>query len=303
MKANTVAVFGGSGFLGRYVIRKLIAEGKTVKVVCRHPSRLEHIKLLGKIGQIVPVYGDITDEGSIKPILQDVSYVVNLIGILFETDKQSFADVHAKGAEKLARLVKKAGIKHFVHLSTIGVDQPNRSKYIRTKLIGESAVLSAFPEVTILRPSMIFGKGDNLFNCFARLIKTLPFAPVFGEGDIMFQPVFVDDVAAAIVKCLNGNKYHGKIFELGGADIITFRELIEKTSQYIGSKKQIISISFIFANMLVRALEVFPNRIISSNQLELLRFDNIANEDMGSLASLGIEPTKIEAVVPFYLKK
>ena len=229
MSANRITVFGGTGFLGRYVVQTLLEAGYAVQVVARRASKCRHLKPLAAKGQLALRDGDVTKPKSIQGCMRGSFAVVNLIGILYEKGGQRFSAIHAQMPERLAQMAVIDGATHFVHLSALGVDQAAQSAYARSKHTGEKAVHNAFPDAVILRPSIVFGAEDNFFNQFAKMATLSPFLPLIGGGNTKFQPLYAGDVARAVLAAIQTPEAKGKVFELGGKDVRSFRELIEYT--------------------------------------------------------------------------
>lgn len=301
MEQKIITIFGGTGFLGRYVVARLAAAGYRLRVVSRNPIKASQLKTAGNTGQISLIAGDITKPESYKDTLSGSYAVINLVGILFERKAQSFTAVHSLGAEKLAASAKSLGIERFVHISALGVEHETGSAYARSKILGERAVLSAFPEATILRPSVMFGAEDNFFNKFAKMTEISPFLPLIGGGKTLFQPVYVGDVAKAVEACLNKDESKGQIYELGGAHVYSFKQILEYILQVTGKKRLLVPIPFSIASIIGRFAEILPNPPLTRDQVKLLKYNNVVNPDAKTLAHLGISPTALEMIVPQYL--
>lgn len=313
MEQKIITVIGGTGFLGRYVVQALARAGYRLRVVSRHPERLDELKTLGEIGQIAIIDGNLNDISSIIPSLEGAYGVIDMVGILFENGNQRFSNLHSIGAEKLAIASKQAGVQRFIYISALGVENEFASAYARSKFVGERAVLAAFPSATILRPSIMFGAEDNFFNKFAKMAILAPFIPLIGGGKTLFQPIYVGDVAKAIVVCLEkldpinpenlANNISGEIYELGGRKTYSFKEILQYIMKIIGKKKPLIPIPFWMASIIGRFMELLPNPPITRDQVKLLEFDNTVNPHARNLAHLGISPAAMEDVVPKYLEK
>ena len=306
MKQKIVTIFGGTGFLGRQIVRELAKIGYGVKVATRVPEHAYFLKPCGTPGQIVPVAVDYKDSKTISEALKGSDFVVNCIGILFEKKKGGFDAVHHVLAETIAKAAKKEGVKRLVHISALGVDKAN-SKYAKSKLAGEKAVLKNFKAATILRPSVIFGKDDDFFNRFAEMSRYVPVLPLIGGGQTKFQPVFVGDVADAAVQALTCTKTgedspEGQIYELGGPDILTFREIYERIFAYTGRRRCLISMPWTVAKIQGCIFSILPTPPLTSDQVEGLKTDNIVSGQLRGLKELGIKPVAIESIVPSYLE-
>lgn len=298
-----VTIFGGSGFLGGYVVRRLAKSGVRIKIVSLNTEYGEKLKTAGCVGQICAVYGNIKDPESIKKAVQGSDIVINLVGILFSKRKGGFMTIHSQGAEYIAKAAKEAGARSLVHISALSVDKGSGSLYARSKRMGEEAVLAAFPEATILRPSIIFGQEDNFINLFARLACISPFLPLIGGGKTRFQPVYVDDVAKAILASITLESARGKIIQLGGPKIYSFREIIEFILKSIGKKRILVTWPFALARINAMFLEMFPNPVITPDQIKLLKVDNIVDDKAFKFKDLGIEPNSMEVVMPKFLAR
>jgi len=298
MTTNLVTVFGGSGFLGRHTVRALARAGWRIKVATRHPSRGFFLRPLGTVGQIDFVKCDVTDAESVARALAGSSAVVNLTGILFEKG-QTFEDVQADGAANIAQCAAAAGVGALVHVSAIGADTESDAHYAATKAQGEQAVREAFPNAVILRPSLIFGPEDGFFNKFAALARFLPALPLIGGGKTRFQPVFVGDVAQAILAAIA--RQDGRTYELGGPTIYTFKELMQLILRETGRKRALIPVPFGIAALKAMFLQILPNPLLTLDQVRLLRHDNVVSATAAGLSDLGITPTSAEAVIPSYL--
>lgn len=301
MQNKIVTVFGGSGFLGRYVVKELAKHPYLIRVVSRNPEEAIPAKVCGIVGQVVLQRGNIRNQQSVEACVKDSWAVINLTGILFEAGRQNFSAVHAQGAERLAKAAKAAGVERFVHVSALGVDKSSRSAYARSKLNGERAVLSAMPSAVVLRPGVIFGPEDNFFNQFARMARTLPFLPLIGGGRTRFQPVYVMDVARAIVASLTEPAAFGKTYELAGPVVYTLRELLEFVLHHTDYKARLVPVPFGLAKVMGGLMELLPHPMLTRDQVTLLQYDNVLSSKARTLADLGVEPTPLESVVPDYL--
>lgn len=305
MKYPIVTVIGGSGFLGRYVVQHLARSNYRIRVVCRNPNGALHLKTSGDPGQIQLISGNITRPETLKEAVQHAYAVIDLVGILFPSHGQSFDDVQAEGAGKLAAMAASAGVRRFVYLSALGVDKAFGSDYARTKLTGEKNTLTAFPSATILRPSVMFGAEDQFLNDFA----SMPFHPLIGGGKTRFQPIYVDDVAKAVIAAITRHDTQGEIYELGGSQIYSMKRLLHYVQSLVG-KKPTISLSFPFTSGIAAIAELvyhilpFANKpLLTRDQVRLLKHDNIVSNDTKTIANLGIHPQPLESVVPVYLAR
>jgi uncharacterized protein YbjT (DUF2867 family) len=303
-----VTVFGGSGFLGRHVVRALCKRGYRVRVAVRRPDLAGHLQPLGRVGQIHAVAANLRYPGSVEAAARDADSVINLVGILFEGGRQRFDSVHTFGAEAVALAAAAYGAR-LVHVSAIGADPDAPSHYARSKAMGENLALAAMPSATILRPSILFGPEDSFFNKFAALARIAPALPLIGGGHTRFQPVFAGDVAAAIVAAIDRPQTGGSIYELGGLEVLSFKQLMEFMLATIGRRRLMVPIGFGPARTLASLLEL-PSRLgikpqLTRDQVELLRRDNVVSAEAQAagrtLAGLGIEPVAMRAIVPTYL--
>ena len=303
MRNRRTAVLGGSGFIGRYIVQRLAARGDVIPVGCRRAEEAKFLKPLGDVGQIATLNLTIDDEQILPAFLAGNDALVNCVGILRESGSQTFDRVHHTGPARLARLAREAGIERFVHISAIGADPRSSSAYARTKAAGEAAVRDAFPTVTILRPSVVFGAEDQFFNRFAAMATISPVLPLIGGGHTRFQPVYVGDVADAVVKCLDDPTAAGRTYELGGPKVYTFRELIELVLGEIRRKRLLVDLPFGLAAIQARLMSILPNPPLTPDQVELLKRDNVVSSGALTLAALGIAPTAVEGVLPSYLDR
>ncbi len=301
MTRKVATVFGGSGFIGRYVVKRLAALGYVVRVAVRDPESAIFLKPMGAVGQVVPLYAPVQSEAPVARAIEDAQLVVNLAGILAEHRKGEFFAVHKAGAERIARLSAAAGVARLVHISAIGADPNGASDYARSKGQGEQAVLAAFRKVAILRPSILFGAEDQFFNRFASLAMLSPVVPIVG-GKTKFQPVYVGDVADAILAAASG-KGEGQVLELGGPEVKTFLELIEYVLKVTDRHRAIWDLPLALARFSAAFLEHLPGKLLTLDQIKLLQRDNIVAEDALDLASLGIRPTPFDMIVPRYLTR
>jgi uncharacterized protein YbjT (DUF2867 family) len=300
METKQVTIFGGSGFLGRHAVRALARAGWRIKVASRHPNRGFFLRPLGHVGQIGFVKCDITEADQIAAALQGSQAAINLPGLLVARG-QSFEDVHAAGAGNVAEAAQRQGIRHLVHVSAIGADSESESRYAQTKAEGEKRVRAALPASVILRPSIVFGPEDQFFNKFAGLARISPVLPLIGGGRTRFQPVFVGDVAAAIVAALENPAAQGKTYELGGPTIYSFKELMQIVLRETGRKRALVPLPFALASLKAFFLQFAPNPLLTPDQVKLLRHDNVVAPTALTLADLGIHPTTVEAEIPAYL--
>ena len=303
MGARRVAtVFGGAGFIGRHVVQRLAGAGYIVRVAGRDTERAGKLRTLGGVGQVVPVAASITDDASVARAVAGASVVVNLVGILFERKPADFQRIQAEGAGRVARLAALAGAKRLVQLSAIGADAGSESQYARSKAEGEAAVLAAFPTATILRPSVVFGPEDQFFNRFAGLAQLLPVMPVV-SGETKFQPVYVGDVADAVMAAIDREDAAGRVYELGGPRAMSMREVLEFVLEHTGRRRRLVAMPPKLVEFQARIGEKLPTPPITRDQLILLGRDNLVAEGALTLADLGIAPKAAEAIAPAYLAR
>lgn len=299
-----VAVFGGSGFLGRHVVRALAKRGYRVRVAVRRPELAGHLQPMGRVGQIHAVQANLRYPESVKAATRDADVVINLVGILFERGRQRFDAVMTAGAQTVAQAAK-AVAAPLIHVSAIGADENSNSHYARAKAQAERLVLSAQDRAIIVRPSIIFGPEDDFFNRFAALARMSPALPLVGGGRTRMQPVFAGDVAEAIAKAVDGDLRPGATYELGGPDVRTFKELMQFVLATTQRRRVLIPVPFAMMKLQALVLQFLPKPPITPDQVELLKRDNIVSEDAKrdgrTLEGIGITPESIDAIVPTYL--
>lgn len=306
---KTICVFGGTGFLGKYIVQILARQGWRIKIATRHPESAYDLKTYGNVGQIVPLACNYHDGIDIDNAVMGCDAVINLIGILYEKNKNSFTRIHVDIPEQIAKSCAKHGVKSLVHLSALGVDkgtQKTRSKYANSKLAGEKVVRDAFPMAAILRPSVIFGPGDGFFNLFAKLAACLPALPLIGGGKTKFQPVYAGDVATAAGKIVEemhqGKKaYGGKIYELGGPEIMNFKEIYHRLFKEINRTRKLIALPWGVAKLQATFLGLLPKPLLTRDQVKSLKTDNIVSKGALGFGDLGIAPTAMQSVLSDYL--
>lgn len=302
-----VTIFGGSGFVGRYIARRMAKQGWRVRVAVRRPNEAIFVRPYGTVGQVEPIFCNITNDASVRSAIMGADAVVNCVGILNETSRQKFDGIQAEGAGRIARIAAEQKVQSLVHFSAIGADADADSDYARTKAEGEALVKASFKSAVILRPSIIFGNEDEFFNRFALMAKFSPVVPVVGEGT-KFQPVYVDDVAAAAEQGVLGNVKAG-VYELGGPEVASFGELIKNLMLVIRRKRLVINIPFFIAGMKAFGFDMmqkitfglFTNRILTRDQVKSLKVDNVVGAKAKGFKQLGIEPTAMDAVMDEYL--
>ncbi|MCR9127113.1 MAG: complex I NDUFA9 subunit family protein [Rhodobacteraceae bacterium] len=305
--SKLVTIYGGSGFVGRYVARRMARLGWRVRVAVRRPNEAMFVKPYGAVGQVEPVFCNIRDDASVRAVMQGADAVVNCVGVLSEIGKNGFDAVQAEGAGRIARIAAESGVSRMVQISAIGADAGSDSAYARSKAAGEAAVLSHMPNAVILRPSIIFGPEDQFFNRFAGMSQLGPVLPVVG-ADTLFQPVYVDDVALAATMGATGAAAPG-IYELGGPEVASFRTLMMRMLAVIRRRRLVVNMPFAVAGIMGFAFDMLqklsagliPNRMITRDQVRNLARNNIVAPDARGFDVLGITPTDMGAVLPDYL--
>ena len=305
-----VTVFGGSGFVGRHAVRALAQSGFRVRAATRRPDLAGHLQPMGGVGQIHAVQANLRYPKSVRRALDGAEAAVNLVGVLHKTGRQTFDSVHVDGARAFARAAREAGVRRIVHVSAIGADPRSPGAYGRSKATGEAAVLEEFPDAVILRPSIIFGPEDEFFNRFAAMARAAPLLPLIGGGRTRFQPVYVGDVAAAIRAACEGAAKPGTVYELGGPEVATFRQLLDRTQALAGRDRGYLRMPFWLAKLGAALTAPLPNsmRPLTADQVRMLQRDTIVSEaaqkDGRTLQGLGImSPHAIDVVVPGYLEQ
>jgi uncharacterized protein YbjT (DUF2867 family) len=316
MAIRLVTVFGASGFVGRHVVQRLAAKGLQVRAAVRNPDAALFLKPMGYVGQITPVQANIRNEASVRAAVEGANAVVNLVGVLYEGGKQRFDAVQATGPETIAKAAGAAGCSRLVHVSALGASRLSPSRYARSKAAGEEAVRAAFPDAVILRPAVMFGPQDGFFNRFAAMSLLSPFLPVFGcpfprikdgapdlygTGGTKFQPVYVGDVADAVVKGIEDETTKGRIYELGGPRVYSFVEVMRMVMAETGRCRAIVPVPFWLGSILGFFGELLPVPPITRDQVTQLKTDNVVGGKLPTLRDLGIEPTAAEMIVPTYL--
>jgi uncharacterized protein YbjT (DUF2867 family) len=299
-----VTIFGGSGFLGRHIVRALCKRGYRIRVAVRRPDLAFHLQPLGRVGQIHAVQANLRYPASVQAAARGAHVVINLVGILFERGKQRFAAVQAEGPRIVAEAAAAAGAC-MIHVSALGADPGSPALYARTKAAGEQAVRAALPAATIFRPSIVFGPEDAFFNKFAAMARVSPILPLIGGGHTRFQPVFAGDVAQAIARAADGAVKGGLTYELGGPDVRTFRQLMEFILATIERRRLLVPLPFALAEFQAWFLQFMPKSLVTPDQIRLLGRDNVVSDEARregrTLQDLGIEPHSIAAIVPSYL--
>lgn len=299
---SIVTVIGGSGFIGRYVVEKLARYGCLVRVAVRRPERALFLKTSGDIGYITPLAVNIRDPQSVAAVVSGAQAVVNLVGILYQSGAQRFDAVHAEGAGQVARAARAAGVEKLVQISAIGADPASPSAYARSKAKGEAEVRAVFPTATILRPSIVFGAEDQFFNRFAGMAMMSPILPLVG-GKTRFQPVYVGDVAEAVMAVLMRPDAAGQIYELGGPRVYTFRALMQLMLRLIDRRRCLINLPVPLASLQAALLQLLPTPPLTLDQVRQLQRDNIVDPQAKGLVDLDITPHSVESIAPVYLNR
>jgi uncharacterized protein YbjT (DUF2867 family) len=300
-----VTIIGGSGFVGRHVVRALAKQGYRIRLAVRRPDLAGHIQPLGRVGQIVPVQANVRYPESLEAACASAYAVINLPGLLYNASPQTFEAVHVFGAEAAGRAAARCGARVFIQMSALGADPDSPSQYARTKAQGEDRARSAFPGSIVLRPSIIFGPEDGFFNRFAAMARFSPVLPLIGGGRTRFQPVFVGDVAEAIALLVERGVADGRTHEFGGPEIYTFKELMRFTLRTVMRRRLLLPLPFAIANAAAALLQLLPKPLLTIDQVQLLRRDNVVSDEAENqgrtLRGLGVAARDIEAIVPAYL--
>jgi uncharacterized protein YbjT (DUF2867 family) len=303
MAQGRITVFGGSGFLGRRIVRRLAADGAEVRVAVRHPERAARLVEGGEAGRVSAVHADVWDEATVAPAVAGADAVVNTVGHYVERGDASFEAIHGQGARHVAEAAAAAGARGLVHISGIGADPKSDSPYVRARATGERLVREAFPAATILRPSVMFGPDDAFLNTLAALARVMPALPLFGSGEVRLQPVYVDDVAAAVGKALATPAAAGQLYELGGPRAYTYKALVRLVLEQTGRARLLLPVPYAVWHALAAVSAPLPRRPISRDQVRLMQKDNVVSPGALTLADLGITPTALEAIAPTYLRR
>lgn len=295
MNIEQVTVFGGTGFVGRRIVRQLSESGPRVRVAVRHPRSRVSSNIDVAADGVSQVYADVRDQPSLVAAIEGSQAVINAVSLYVERAGITFDAVHLRGAQTVAREAKNAGVESLVYLSGLGADPNSRSSYVRARAQGESLVQNAFEEATILRPSAIFGSDDSFFNTLSRITRFTPALPLFGTGDTLLQPVFVEDVAAAAVSALSKPEARGQVYELGGPQVYSYKTLVKLLLDHLHRKRLLIPMPFIVWEIEAMLLNVLPSPPLTRDQVILMKHDNVVSHGALTLADLGIEPTAVES--------
>ena len=303
MRDAVVTVFGGTGFIGRHVVRRLAERGATVRVPTRTPRNAGFLQPMGNVAQIVLIPFDRPNDERIAALVDGTTHVVNCVGILAERKAGDFAALQGELPGRIARAATAAGVRRVAHISAIGADESSPSLYARTKAQGEATLRQGFAPATILRPSIVIGPEDGFFNRFAAMARMSPVLPLIGGGNNRFQPVYVGDVAEAVMAGLTQPETAGRTYELGGPRVYTMRELMAYMLQVIGRRRRLVTVPWGIATAMARIAELLPVPPLTRDQVEMLKRDNVVSADAAGLVQLGITPTPLEVVVPAYLRQ
>ena len=301
MKQKIATIFGASGFIGRHLIRSLTEKDFRIIAATRSPYLYGYLKPLGNPGQIDLEKVNLFEEENLRTLIKNSDVVINLVGILYENKKQKFEDIHVKFPALLTKLCNEQNIKKLVHISALGINETANSQYMQSKLKGEKNILNNFNRSVILRPSIIFGPEDKFFNQFASLAEFFPALPLIGGGLTYFQPIYVGDVAKSIVTILEKEEINKNIYELGGPQTFTFKELMEILLKQIKKKRFLVPIPFSFAKFQAKILQLLPKPLLTTDQVEMLKYDNIVTNKYPTLKDLKISPKTLESVLPDYI--
>ncbi len=299
-----VTIFGGSGFVGTQIVQELARLGYRVRVAVRRPDLAGHLRPLGGVGQIVPIQANVRYPDSIAAAVRGASVVINLAAVGVERGKQRFRAVNVMGARRVAEAAKAAGATRLIHMSVNGADMNSPSLFARSRALGETEVRAAFPSAIMFRPSVIFGAGDEFFNKLGLIARMLPVMPLFG-GDTAFQPVYVGDVAEAFAQAVTGNLRAGKIYELGGPDVLTNRALVERVLRYTNRSNPILPLPGFIGQLLAFPMGILPKPLVTGEQVTLMGIDNVVSpeaiKEKRTLPGMGITPRPLDAVLPSYI--
>ncbi len=298
-----ITIFGGSGFVGRYLVQKFAEEEDLIRIAVRNPIAANFLKPLGEVGQISLLQASVLKAESITKVIEGADVVINLVGILYEKGPQTFEAIHVEGARLVAKISAELGIPTLLHMSALGANENSRSHYASTKARGEEAVLKEFPSATIFRPSVIFGPEDAFLNRFAEMALISPFLPLIGGGKTKFQPIYVENVAEAFLKASFMKEAQGKTYELGGPKIYTFKELMNYLLKTIHRKRLLLPVPFGLAKLMSTLTQFFPTPPLTPDQVELLKTDTIVSSQALTAEDLAIFPSSLEALAPLYLNR
>ncbi len=301
LEGKIITVIGGSGFLGRYIVGRLLKAGASVRVVSRDREQAMHLKPLASPGMLVILSANICDTVAMQAVITGSDYVINLVGILYERGAQKFHKIHVEGASNIAKISHACQVRKLIYVSAIGASEDSSAKYAYSKALAEAQVNKHFPNALIIRPSLIFGPHDHFFNRMASLARILPIFPLVGGGQSKFQPVYAGDIAIFIHKLLLKSKLRHKIYELGGADVMNMEELLRVLLGEIGYKRILVSVPFRISLLIGRLLSLFPKPVLTAEQVYLLQQDNVVDSRLPGLADLGVRPQTLLSILPSYM--
>ena len=303
LEKATIAVIGGTGFIGRLIVEALAERGARIKVLARNPDRAKFLKPMGQVGQISLHGGDALDDAALDDVISGTDAVINTIGILAESGRQRFDSLQAELPGRIASRATQAGISRVIQISAIGANPKSRIKYAASKGKGESLLFKNFAKATVLRPSLVFGTGDGFFNRFAKMALLAPGLPVIGGGQNKVQPVYAGDVAEAVVACLSNDKTAGKVYELGGPDVMTFKDVMAYIIRHIDRRRMLIPVPHPLMMLAATVMAPLPNAPVTRDQLKQLKHDNVVHSEALGLSDLGINPKPVDLIVPEYLER
>ncbi|MDF2368774.1 complex I NDUFA9 subunit family protein [Sneathiella sp.] len=304
MSGHLITIFGGSGFIGRHLVGRLAAKGYQIRLAARDPEVAAQLMTQGVVGQVVGFKTNVRNQQSVDRAVAGADIVINLVGVLYEKGAQNFGRLHVDAAERIAVAAKAAGVKQLIHMSALGAHKDHEAAYARSKAVGEELAATEFPGATILRPSVVFGLDDDFFNRFASILSLAPAFPLADGGKMKMQPVWVEDLADAIVRIIETPSQQGKIWELTGPDVYSFKELLEKVLEFTGRKCLLLPVPPSVMSFMARFMALAPGRPqLTPDQVKLLKEDNVASGEFPNLQDLGIQPATINAVVPDYLRR
>ncbi|TNE38547.1 MAG: complex I NDUFA9 subunit family protein [Alphaproteobacteria bacterium] len=304
MPDHLITIFGGTGFIGRHLVGRLAAKGYQIRLAARDPESATALMTQGNVGQIVGMKTNVRNQASVERAIAGAHIVINLVGVLFERGAQNFGQLHVDAAERIARAAKAAGAAQLIHMSALGASREHAAGYARSKAVGEELARAEFPGATVLRPSVVFGNDDEFFNRFARILSIAPAFPIVDGGKNKMQPVWVEDLANAIVRIIENADYQGKTYEFAGPDVLSFREIIEKVLAFTGRKCLLLPAPSGAMSIAAAFMSLAPGRpLLTPDQIKLLKTDNVATGSEPGLTDLGIAPSRIDAIVPQYLRR
>ncbi len=304
LEGKYITIIGGTGFIGRYVTQRLAQAGANIRIAVRDIDSANFLRVAGTVGQVIPIAVDIKKPQSLIPAIEKSHAVVNLVGILYPSGSNTFNAVHKTGAQNVAQAAREAGVERLIHISAIGCHLRSKSKYAKSKALGEQAVLEEFPQATILKPSIVYGAEDKFFNLFASVVRLIPILPLIGGGKTQMQPVSVIDVAEAVYQSIISPDVLGKTYELGGPAVYTFKQIMEFILKATNRSALLVPAPWALATIKASFLQLLPRPLITVDQIKLLKTDNIVSKDALTLADLGIDnPRHVEAEVPLYLDR